>query len=103
MTGAPARLSVFIYFKANAADNAKVLASIRAHRDSLLAQGIVFGFWRRTDPEAAGISTWMETYEVGNRSMESLQACIDASALASGLAALAQGSRHVERFERVDP
>ena len=103
MTGAPARLSVFIYFKANAADNAKVLASIRAHRDSLLAQGIVFGFWRRTDPEAAGISTWMETYEVGNRSMESLQACIDASALASGLAALAQGSRHVERFERVEP
>ncbi|MBU6162178.1 MAG: DUF4936 family protein [Myxococcales bacterium] len=96
-------MSVFIYFKANAADNAKVLASIRAHRDSLLAQGIVFGFWRRTDPEAAGISTWMETYEVGNRSMESLQACIDASALASGLAALAQGSRHVERFERVDP
>ena len=103
MTGAPARLSVFIYFKANAADNAKVLASIRAHRDSLLAQGIVLGFWHRTDPEAAGISTWMETYEVGNRSMESLQACIDASALASGLAALAQGSRHVERFERVDP
>ena len=103
MTGAPARLSVFIYFKANAADNAKVWASIRTHRDTLLAQGIVLGFWRRTDGETAGIATWMETYEVRNRSMESLEACIDASASVSGLAALAQGSRHVERFERVEP
>ena len=103
MTGALAGLSVFIYFKANAADDAKVLASIRAHRDTLLSHGIVLGFWRRADPEAAGTATWMETYEVGNHSMESLQTCIDASASASGLISLSQGPRHVERFERIDP
>ena len=103
MTDAPGRMAVFIYFKAHAADDAKVLASMRTHRDTLLADGIEVSFWRRNDPDPAGAATWMETYAVGDRSLALLQSHIAASAIASGLLELAQGPRHVERFERIEP
>jgi len=103
MTDALARVAVFIYFKASAADDAKVLASMRTHRDTLLADGIEVSFWRRNDPDPAGAATWMETYAVGDRPLASLQSHIAASAIASGLLEHAQGPRHVERFERIDP
>lgn len=103
MTGTFDRMAVFIYFKANAADDTKVLASMRTHRDTLLADGIRFCFWRRTDPEPAGHATWMETYEVRDRSLASLHSHIAASAVTSGLVALSQGPRHIERFEQIDP
>ena len=103
MTGAPGRMAVFIYFKANATDDAKVLASMRTHRDTLLADGIEVSFWRRNDPDPAGAATWMETYAVGDRPLASLQSHIAASAIASGLLEHAQGPRHVERFERIEP
>ena len=96
------RVSVFIYFKANRDDDDRVLASMRAHRMALQTEGVDLRFWRRADHGPTGQTTWMETCSPVDCTLALLREKLDRSALATGLAALAQGVRHIEVFERVD-
>lgn len=103
MTHTAAQVSVFIYFKVNQDDDDRVLASMRAHRMALQAEGVDLRFWRRADKAPSGQTTWMETCSPVDCTLALLQEKLARSALATGLLALAQGVRHVEVFEQVEP
>jgi hypothetical protein len=103
MTDPAAALAVFVYFKANASDDAAVLSGLARHRQLLSLHGVHLRFWRRTGERPSNHTTWMESYENTPHPLQVLTQLISDSAAASGLTLLAQGPRHVEIFEPIEP
>jgi hypothetical protein len=112
LSAAPARLEVYVWFEADAADD----AAVRAATDRL-AEGMVRG---GTDPVAERPSllrrpdrkirdgvmraTWMEVWPgVPRDALAGWLVRLEAAAWDSGSAALARGGRHVEPFEPQPP
>jgi len=103
MADPAAGVAVFIYFKANAADDTAVRSSLIRHRQALSLHGVQLRFWRRTDERHAGQTTWMESYENAPYPLQVLTQLISESASTAGLEGLSTGPRHIETFELVDP
>ena len=103
MTDASPGVAVFIYFKADTADDAEVLARVSVHQQALAVRGVTVGVWRRIDEQPIRQTTWMETYAPSSLRTPALLQLISDSAAASGLALYARGPRHVEVFESVAP
>ena len=103
MAAPAAAVAVFIYFKANATDDAAVMSSLTRHRQTLFLHGVHLRFWRRTDERLNGETTWMESYEGAPHPLQVLTQLISESASTAGLAGLSLGPRHVEIFEPIGP
>lgn len=103
MTEPAAATAVFIYFKSSAADDDAVLSGLIRHRQKLALHGVRLRFWRRSDEQPNGQTTWMESYECAPHPLQALAQLISDSASASGLMQLAHGPRHVEVFELIEP
>ena len=108
----PPTVEVYVWFEAEPADAAAVVAA-----EARLAASMVRGgsdphrehprLLRRPDlrlRDGQPRSTWMEVWpEVPRHALPGWIARLDASALDSGVAALARGGRHVEPFESLGP
>lgn len=94
-------VALYVYFKSRA-DDALVAAALARMCARLRADGWPAPtVWRRPESADAG-RTWMEVHptQPGERSGKRLDD-LTAAARTSGLAALVDGERHVERFEPV--
>ncbi len=107
---APAVLQVFVWFEADPADDAAVVAAVRHLVEAMSGAGDVRDaegprLLRRPDlrlRDGQPRATWMEIWPgVPAASLDAWLAHLASAAQACGVAALAAGGRHVEPFAPV--
>lgn len=97
----PPSVGLYIYFRSRA-EPAAVLRALDATDRAMQADGWPAPAWWRRHPHEMP-ATWMAVQApVPADRVDALLAAFDHAARACGLAALIDGARHAERFERCD-